>query len=142
VENPDLKKYNGKTVAEMAKAENKEEPDALFDFILKDNAQNALFHGCEQDLITGLVTWTSIGLDASESPSMARFSSRKSPSGIWFHASLSRRYVRDRSSCPSTGDPQNPQYQRHSGRLRALQIGYLQTSPSSIRRNHRSSYLH
>jgi dihydroorotase/N-acyl-D-amino-acid deacylase len=71
VENPDLKKYNGKTVAEMAKTENKEELEALFDFILKDNAQTGAlyFMASEEDLIYGLKQpWTSIGLDASESP--------------------------------------------------------------------------
>jgi N-acyl-D-amino-acid deacylase len=71
VVNPDLKKYNGKTVADMAKAENKEELEALFDFILKDNAQTGAlyFMASEEDLIYGLKQpWTSIGLDASESP--------------------------------------------------------------------------
>ena len=71
VVNPDLKKYNGKTVAEMAKAENKEELEALFDFILKDNAQTGAlyFMASEEDLVYGLKQpWTSIGLDASESP--------------------------------------------------------------------------
>jgi N-acyl-D-amino-acid deacylase len=71
VVNPDLKKYNGKTVAEMAKAENKEELEALFDFILKDNAQTGAlyFMASEEDLLYGLKQpWTSIGLDASESP--------------------------------------------------------------------------
>jgi N-acyl-D-amino-acid deacylase len=71
VVNADLKKYNGKTIAEMAKAENKEELEALFDFILKDNAQTGAlyFMASEEDLIYGLKQpWTSIGLDASESP--------------------------------------------------------------------------
>src|SRR5262249_6130918 len=68
VENPELKKYNGKTVAEMAKAENKEELEALFDFILKDRAQTGAlyFIAGEEDLVYGLKQpWTSIGLDAS-----------------------------------------------------------------------------
>jgi dihydroorotase/N-acyl-D-amino-acid deacylase len=71
VVSPDLKKYNGKTVAEVAKAENKEELDALFDFIVKDNAQTGAlyFMASEEDLLHGLKQpWTSIGLDASESP--------------------------------------------------------------------------
>jgi N-acyl-D-amino-acid deacylase len=71
VENADLKKYDGKTVAEMAKAENKEELEALFDFILKDKAQTGAlyFMASEQDLVYGLKQpWTSIGLDASASP--------------------------------------------------------------------------
>jgi N-acyl-D-amino-acid deacylase len=67
VENPDLKKYNGMTVAEMAKAQNKPELDALFDFILADKAQTGAlyFMASEEDLVTGLKQrWTSIGLDA------------------------------------------------------------------------------
>jgi dihydroorotase/N-acyl-D-amino-acid deacylase len=71
VVNPDLKKYDGKTVAEMAKGENKSEMDALFDFILADHAQTGAlyFMASEQDLVYGLKQpWTSIGLDGSESP--------------------------------------------------------------------------
>ena len=71
VVNPALKKYNGKTVAEMAMAEGKEELDALFDFVLADNAQTGAlyFMASEDDLLYGLKQpWTSIGLDASESP--------------------------------------------------------------------------
>jgi len=71
VVNPELKKYNGKTVAEMAKTENKEELDALFDFVVQDNAQTGAlyFMASEEDLTHGLKQpWTSIGLDAGESP--------------------------------------------------------------------------
>ena len=67
--NPDLKKYNGKMVSEMATAEHKPELDALFDFILADQAQTGAlyFMASEQDLLYGLKQrWTSIGLDASE----------------------------------------------------------------------------
>lgn len=67
VENPGLKKYNGMTVAEMAKMQNKPELDALFDFILADKAQSGAlyFMASEEDLVTGLKQrWTSIGLDA------------------------------------------------------------------------------
>jgi N-acyl-D-amino-acid deacylase len=69
VVNPALKKYDGMTVAEMAKAENKPEMDALFDFILADKGQtDALyFMANEKDLQYGLKQpWTSIGLDAGE----------------------------------------------------------------------------
>jgi N-acyl-D-amino-acid deacylase len=69
VVNPDLEKYNGKMVSEMAKAENKPELDALFDFILADKAQTGAlyFMASEQDLTYGLKQrWTSIGLDAGE----------------------------------------------------------------------------
>lgn len=69
VVNPELKKYNGVTVAEMAKGEKKAELDALFDFILADQGQTGAlyFMANEEDLITGLKQrWTSIGLDANE----------------------------------------------------------------------------
>lgn len=69
VVNPDLKKYDGKTVAEMAASEKKNPLDALFDFILADKAQTGAlyFIANEQDLQYGLKQrWTSIGLDANE----------------------------------------------------------------------------
>lgn len=99
VENPDLKKYDGKTVAEMAKAENKEELEALFDFILKDNAQTGAlyFMASEQDLITGLKQpWTSIGLDASESPlDGPLFEPQSHPRAFGSMPRFLGRYVRD-----------------------------------------------
>lgn len=69
VVNPDLKKYDGKTVAEMAASEKKNALDALFDFILADKAQTGAlyFIANEEDLQYGLKQrWTSIGLDANE----------------------------------------------------------------------------
>jgi N-acyl-D-amino-acid deacylase len=69
VVNPALKQYEGKTVAEMAKAENKPEMDAFFDFILADKGQTSAlyFMASEDDLQYGLKqAWTSIGLDAGE----------------------------------------------------------------------------
>lgn len=69
VVNPDLKKYDGKTVAQMAAAEKKDPLDALFDFVIADNAQTGAlyFIASEQDLQYGLKQpWTSIGLDANE----------------------------------------------------------------------------
>ncbi|MDP9337883.1 MAG: D-alanyl-D-alanine carboxypeptidase/D-alanyl-D-alanine-endopeptidase [Acidobacteriota bacterium] len=69
VENPELKKYDGKTVAEMAKGEGKPELDALFDFIIADQARTGAlyFMANEEDLVLGLKQpWSSIGLDANE----------------------------------------------------------------------------
>lgn len=69
VVNPELKKYDGKTVAEMATSEKKDPLDALFDFILADKAQTGAlyFIANEEDLQYGLKQrWTSIGLDANE----------------------------------------------------------------------------
>lgn len=67
--NPDLKKYEGKTVAEMAAAQHKLPVDALMDFVMADNLQTGAlyFMASEPDLQTGLKQpWTSIGLDANE----------------------------------------------------------------------------
>jgi N-acyl-D-amino-acid deacylase len=69
VENPELKKYDGMTVAEMANAEHKSELDALLDFIIGDQARTGAlyFMANEQDLLFALKQpWTSVGLDASE----------------------------------------------------------------------------
>jgi N-acyl-D-amino-acid deacylase len=69
VMNQDLKKYDGITIAQLAKEEHKEELDALFDLIITDKAQTGAlyFLASEQDLLYGLKQpWTSIGLDAHE----------------------------------------------------------------------------
>ena len=69
VVNPELKKYDGMTVAQIASAEKKDPLDALFDFVIADHAQTGAlyFIAGEQDLQYGLKqTWTSIGLDAPE----------------------------------------------------------------------------
>jgi N-acyl-D-amino-acid deacylase len=69
VVNPDLKKYDGKTVAQLAQAEKKDPLDALFDFVIADHAQTGAlyFIASEQDLRYGLKQrWTSICLDANE----------------------------------------------------------------------------
>ncbi|MGH9640912.1 MAG: N-acyl-D-amino-acid deacylase family protein, partial [Terriglobales bacterium] len=69
VVNPELKKYDGFTLEQIAKAQGKPELDALFDFILADQAQTGAiyFIASEKDLVYGLKQrWTSIGLDGSE----------------------------------------------------------------------------
>lgn len=69
VVNPDLKKFDGKTVAEIAAAQKKDPLDALFDFILADKGQTGAlyFMASESDLQYGLKQpWTSLCLDAGE----------------------------------------------------------------------------
>jgi N-acyl-D-amino-acid deacylase len=106
VVNPSLKKYNGKTVAEMAKAENKEELDALFDFVLEDNAQTGAlyFMASEEDLTYGLKQpWTSIGLDASESPlDGPLYEPQSHPRAFGSMPRFLGRYVRDQKLIPLT----------------------------------------
>ena len=67
--NPDLKKYDGKTLAEIAAEQKKNALDALFDLVVADKAQTGAiyFIANEDDLRYGLKQpWTSLGLDASE----------------------------------------------------------------------------
>lgn len=69
VVNPDLKKYDGKTIAQIAQSEKKSDLDALFDFIIADHGQTGAlyFMASEKDLQYGLKQpWTSLCLDASE----------------------------------------------------------------------------
>jgi N-acyl-D-amino-acid deacylase len=69
VEKPELKQFEGKTVADVAKAWKKSPEEALMDFVLADNGQTGAiyFMASEQDVKFGLQQrWTSIGLDANE----------------------------------------------------------------------------
>jgi N-acyl-D-amino-acid deacylase len=68
-EKQELKQYQGQTLAQIAQAQGKSELDALFDFVIADNAQTGAlyFIASEDDLRYGLKQpWVSIGLDASE----------------------------------------------------------------------------
>ncbi len=104
VVNPDLKKYNGKMVSEMAAAEHKPELDALFDFILADQAQTGAlyFMASEQDLLFGLKQrWTSIGLDAGESAlDGPLYEPYDHPRAFGSMARFLGRYVRDQKLMP------------------------------------------
>ena len=42
VENPELKKFDGKTIAQIAEAQKKSQLDALFDFIIADKGKLGL----------------------------------------------------------------------------------------------------
>src|ERR1051326_9125804 len=69
VVNPDLKKYDGKTVAQIAREQKKLPLDTLFDFILDDKGETGAlyFIANEKDLQFGLKQpWTSLCLDANE----------------------------------------------------------------------------
>src|SRR5437660_3627691 len=70
VQNPDLKKFDGKMIAQIAMAQKKSQLDTLFDFIIADKGQTGAlyFMANENDLIYGLKQpWTSLCLDAGES---------------------------------------------------------------------------
>ncbi len=69
VNSPDLKQYNGKTIAQIAIAQKKTQLDTLFDFIIADKGQTGAlyFIANENDLQFGLKQpWTSLCLDAGE----------------------------------------------------------------------------
>ncbi len=67
----ELKPLTGKTIEEIAQEQKKDPLDTLFDLVLADNGQSGAlyFIANEEDLQYGLKQpFTSIGLDASESP--------------------------------------------------------------------------
>jgi N-acyl-D-amino-acid deacylase len=128
-----LKKYDGKTVAEMAQGEGKPELDALLDFILADNAQTGAvyFMASEEDLLYGLKQpWTSIGLDAGESSlDGLLFEPHGHPRGFGSMPRFLGRYVRDRQLLPLpeairkiTSMPAQRQHLEGRGQI---QIGYF-----------------
>jgi len=67
--NPDLKKFDGQTLAQIAAAQKKAPLEALFDLVVDDKARSGAlyFIANEDDLRYGLKQpWTSLCLDASE----------------------------------------------------------------------------
>ena len=133
VVNPELKKYNGKTVAEMAKGENKQELDALFDFVLNDSGQTGAlyFMASEEDLVYGLKQpWTSIGLDASESPlDGPLYEPQSHPRAFGSMPRFLGRYVRDQKLMPLTEAIRKitsmPAQRQHLVGRGQLQVGYF-----------------
>jgi len=67
--NPDLKQFDGHTLAQIADAQKKDPLDALFDLVIDDKARTGAiyFIANENDLKVGLQQpWTSLCLDANE----------------------------------------------------------------------------
>jgi N-acyl-D-amino-acid deacylase len=106
VVNPEFMKYNGMTVAEMAREEGKSELDALFDLILSDHARTGAiyFMASEQDLEYGLrQAWVSIGLDAGEaSLNGPLFGRHTHPRAFGSMPRFLGRYVREQRLMPLT----------------------------------------
>ncbi len=104
VNNPDLKKYNGKTIAQIAKDQKKSELDALMDFVIADKAQSGAlyFMASEVDLQTGLKQpWTSLCLDAGEtSLDGPLFEEHNHPRAFGAMPRFLGRYVRDMKLLP------------------------------------------
>ncbi len=104
VQNPDLKQWEGKTVADVARAWKKSPEDTLMDFVLADNAQTGAiyFIASEEDLKTGLSQpWTSIGLDSNEmSLDGPTFEPHTHPRGFGSMPRFLGHYVRDEHLMP------------------------------------------
>jgi len=99
VVNPDLKQFDGRTIAQIAAAQKKSPLDTLFDFIVADKAQTGAlyFIANEDDLRYGLKQpWTSLCLDASElSLDGPLFEPRSHPRAFGAMPRFLGRYVRD-----------------------------------------------
>ena len=97
--NPDLKKYDGQTLAQIAAAQKKAPLDALFDLVIGDKAETGAiyFIANEDDLRYGLKQpWTSIGLDANEmSLDGPLFEPRSHPRAFGSMPRFLGHYVRD-----------------------------------------------
>lgn len=101
---PTVKKYDGKTLAQIAADQKKDPLDAMFDLILEDKAQTGAiyFIASEEDLRYGLKQpWTSIGLDASElSLDGPLFEPHSHPRAFGSMARFLGHYVRDQHLLP------------------------------------------
>lgn len=101
---PELQKYDGKTVAEVAAMQGKPQLDALFDFIIADKALTGALYSLasEQDLTYALKQpWTSICLDASElSLDGPLFEPHSHPRAFGAFPRFLGRYVRDEHLMP------------------------------------------
>jgi dihydroorotase/N-acyl-D-amino-acid deacylase len=102
--NPELKKYDGETLAQIAAAQKKAPLDTLFDMVLVDKAQTGAiyFVANEDDLRYGLKQpWTSLGLDASElSLDGPLFEPHSHPRAFGSMPRFLGRYVRDQHLLP------------------------------------------
>ena len=131
--NPDLKKYDGQTLAQIAASQKKAPLDALFDLVVADKAQTGAlyFIANENDLCYGLrQPRTSIGLDGSETSLDGPLFEPHSHPRDW--GSMPRflgHYVRDQQLLPLeqairkiTSLPAQRERLRHRG---LLQEGYF-----------------
>jgi N-acyl-D-amino-acid deacylase len=104
VVNPELKKFDGKTIAQIAEAQKKSQLDSLFDFIIADKGQTGAlyFMANENDLVFGLKQpWTSLCLDAGElSLDGPLYESHTHPRAFGAMPRFLGRYVRDQHLLP------------------------------------------
>jgi len=99
VQNPKLLPMQGKNLAEVAKIWNKDPMDALFDFLIEDNAFTgcAVFGMSEPDVVLALQQpWVSIDNDSSgASPAGLLGQEHPHPRGYGTFPRILRKYVRE-----------------------------------------------
>jgi N-acyl-D-amino-acid deacylase len=97
--NPDLKKYEGKTVAQIAQLENKDPLDAALDLVIadRDNVAAVYFMMSEDEVKLALKqSWVSVGTDHPEvSPTGPLSEGKAHPRGYGSFARILGKYVRD-----------------------------------------------
>jgi N-acyl-D-amino-acid deacylase len=97
--NPELKKFEGKTIADLAQAMNKEPLDALMDFVVADhdNTGAVYFEMSEEDVRVAMQQpWVSVGTDYGEVAPDGPFGDTKShPRAYGSFARILGHYVRE-----------------------------------------------
>jgi N-acyl-D-amino-acid deacylase len=97
--NPELRKYEGKTVAQIAKVENKDPLDALMDLVIadRDNTGAVYFLMSEPDVKLAMQQpWVSVGTDyGAISPTGPLGESKSHPRAYGSFARILGKYVRD-----------------------------------------------
>jgi dihydroorotase/N-acyl-D-amino-acid deacylase len=97
--NPDLKKYEGKTIAQIAAAENKDPMDALFDTVIadRDNTGAVYFTMSEDDVRLAMQQpWVSVDNDyGAISPTGPLGDSKSHPRAYGSFPRILGKYVRD-----------------------------------------------
>jgi N-acyl-D-aspartate/D-glutamate deacylase len=97
--NPELKKFEGKTIEEIARSENKDPLDVLMDLVIADNANvgRVTFSMSEDDVKTALAhPLVSMGTDSGARAEDGIYSLEKSHPRAWGStARILKKYVRD-----------------------------------------------
>jgi N-acyl-D-amino-acid deacylase len=97
--NPDLKKYEGKTIAEIARVEKKDPLDVLMDLVIADHANvgRVTFSMSEEDVRAALAhPLVSMGTDSGARAEDGVYSKEKSHPRAWGSAArILGKYVRD-----------------------------------------------